>query len=72
MIEYTKVRVSLSLEILEGDDRGYYLEEQNKILMLKRNAKDGVIVPYSLTLDFITPNILRDLRTFKDVDEEGE
>lgn len=58
-----RAKVSIKLEIIEGEDTGYVLEETNHILNLERSRGSGnYIRPYRVTLDFVTPNILREAR----------
>lgn len=58
-----KAKVNLRVEIIEGEDAGYILEETNRLVDLQRNAKwPDEIKPYKLILEFVTPNILREAR----------
>lgn len=62
-----KVKIDLRLEIIEGEDSGYILEEKNKILNLVRPNEGEInpyINPYRLILDFITPNLTREWREY--------
>jgi len=57
-----KARVNLRVEILEGEDAGYVLEETNRLVDLQQNAApwNDKIVPYRVCVEFVTPDILRE------------
>lgn len=55
-----KAKIDLRVEILEGDDMGYVLEEQNRIVDLEKSNWSGLIEPYKVVVEFVTPNILRE------------
>lgn len=58
-----KAKVNLKVEILDGEDAGYILEETNKLVDLQRSKPypwNDVIKPYRITVEFVTPDILRD------------
>lgn len=59
MLDRIKAKVSLSVEVLEGDDEGYKFEESNKVVDLTRLTVPGHIVPYDLRLKFITPSCIQ-------------
>ena len=64
MFEYCKVRVSLKLEIIEGDDEGYREEFNNKVLELTRDLSvgDKFVEPYYLKVALMTPALERQQR----------
>ena len=58
-----KAKVNLRVEILDGEDAGYVLEETNKLVTLQRGIPypwDGTIVPYKIIVEFVTPDVLRE------------
>ena len=56
-----KAKVNLRVEILEGDDAGYVLEETNRIVDLQRQYPwNDLITPYRVCVEFVTPDILRE------------
>ena len=58
-----KAKVNLRVEILDGEDAGYVLEETNKLVDLQRGIPypcDDMIVPYKITVEFVTPDVLRE------------
>lgn len=56
-----KAKVDLRVEIVEGEDAGYVLQETNRLVDLQRNTSwPGSITPYKLILEFVTPDILRE------------
>ena len=58
-----RAKVDLRVEILDGDDAGYVLEEKNKVLDLDTRTPWGdVVAPYRVTVEFVTPNLLREWR----------
>lgn len=57
-----KAKVNLRVEIVEGQDAGYILEETNRLVDLQRSSWAGwpnQISPYRLTVEFITPESFR-------------
>ena len=51
-----KAKVNLRVEIVEGQDAGYILEETNRLVDLQRPSwGPGKISPYRLTVEFLTP-----------------
>ena len=62
MFEFTKVKVSVSLEIIEGEDKGFTFESRNKILELTRDITSDFVEPYYLKLALFTPAIEREQR----------
>lgn len=62
-----KAKVNLRVEIIEGEDAGYILEETNRLVDLQRNtAWPDFITPYKLILEFVTPNILREAHDIRE------
>ena len=58
-----KAVVNLRVEILEGEDAGYILEETNRLVDLQRGTPypwDDLITPYKICIEFVTPDILRE------------
>lgn len=58
--------VSLHVEILDGPDMGYTLDEQARCVMLERSCSKferGYINPYKLILEFVTPSVFEEART---------
>lgn len=58
-----KAKVNLRVEILEGEDAGYILEETNKLVDLQRGTPypwSDLIEPYRICVEFVTPDILRE------------
>ena len=55
-----KAKINLRVEILEGEDKGYVLEETNRVVDLQRSYPlNDIITPYKLQLEFVTPDLLR-------------
>ena len=55
-----KAKVSLRVEILEGEDAGYILEETNRLVDLQSAAPwNDLITPYRVSVEFVTPDLLR-------------
>jgi hypothetical protein len=59
-----KAKVNLRVEIVEGQDTGYILEETNRLVDLQRTSWGGYgypekISPYRLTIEFVTPECFR-------------
>ena len=55
-----RAKVNLKVEIIEGPDAGYILEETNRLIDLQRSVwPDNEITPYKIQVEFVTPNILR-------------
>ena len=58
-----KAKVNFRVEIIEGEDAGYILEETNRLVDFQRDVIwPNEIKPYKLILEFVTPNILREAR----------
>lgn len=57
-----KAKVNLRVEILEGEDAGYVLEETNRLVDLQRSAPYpyDFIRPYKICVEFVTPDVLRE------------
>ena len=55
-----KAKITLRVELLEGPDAGYMIEEQNRIVELKRMPYDHK--PYQVTVEFVTPDMFREWR----------
>ena len=70
-----KAKVNLRVEILDGEDAGYVLEETNRIVDLQDsqqgNPWNGLITPYRVTVEFVTPNLLRN-RNAREIDDEAQ
>ena len=61
-----RAKVDLRVEILEGEDAGYVLEEKNRVLDLNTQAQwSEALAPYQVTVEFVTPNLLREWRERK-------
>lgn len=57
-----KARISLNVEILDGPDKGYTLEENNRIVELSREIdKSEYFRPYRVQVEFMTPDIYREI-----------
>ena len=57
-----RAKVDLRVELLDGPDAGYVLSEENHIVELDDNHNFpnlDVIKPYRVTVEFVTPNLLR-------------
>lgn len=54
-----KAKISLRVEILEGEDIGYVLEEKNRVVELEERDYSPFINPYKVSVEFVTPNLLR-------------
>jgi len=57
-----KVKVDLRVEIIDGPDAGYVLEEKNRLLDLDRHGPrdwDNTIRPYTVSVDFFVPEYWR-------------
>lgn len=57
-----KAKVNLRVEIIEGQDAGYILEETNRLVDLQRSswaAWPREVCPYRLTVEFIAPESYR-------------
>ena len=66
-------RINLKLEIIDGPDTGYIIEETNKVINLERTEWGGTdFKPYKVTLEFVTPDIIRKKqeRYLKEDDDE--
>lgn len=63
-----KAKVNLTVEILDGPDKGYIIEEHNKVLNLVRDNTFAkyAIEPYQIHLEFVTPNIFREYHEAND------
>ena len=58
-----KAKVNLRVEILEGEDAGYVLEETNRLVDLQKGPHypgSDLIIPYRICVEFVTPDILRE------------
>ena len=58
--------VSLHVEVLDGPDKGYTLDEQARCVNLDRACprfEKGHINPYRICLEFVTPSIFEEART---------
>lgn len=55
-----KAKINLRVEIIEGEDTGYVLEETNRLIDLEEGYPwDNRITPYKVCVEFVTPNLLR-------------
>ena len=52
-------RINVKLEIIDGPDAGYILEETNKTINLTKSDWGFEKNPYKVTLEFFTPDIIR-------------
>lgn len=52
-----KARIDLRVEIVEGPDTGYVLQESNKLVELTQLNFDPR--PYRVTVEFVTPDLIR-------------
>ena len=60
-----RARIDLRVEILDGQDTGYILTEENRIVKLDEIHNipfPDRIRPYRVTVEFVTPNLLREAR----------
>ena len=60
-----RAKIDLRVELLDGQDAGYVLSEENRIVELDdiRNIPfPDMIKPYRVTVEFVTPNLLREGR----------
>lgn len=60
-----RAKIDLRVELLDGQDAGYVLSEENRIVELEdtRNFSfPEMITPYRVTVEFVTPNLLREAR----------
>lgn len=58
--------INLKVEIIEGPDKGYVLEENNRLINLSQGDEAlfySGVKPYELIVDFVTPDLLRRYRT---------
>lgn len=58
--------VSLHVEILDGPDRRYILDEQARCVDLGRvcpKFEKGHINPYRISLEFVTPSVFEEAKT---------
>ena len=70
-----KAIVNLRVEIIEGEDAGYVLEETNRLVDLQRGEPypwDDLITPYRICVEFVTPDVLREAHTRSGADVGGE
>ena len=70
-----KAKVNLRVEILEGEDAGYVLEETNRLVDLQRGTPYpwyDLIRPYRVCVEFVTPDILREAHNKRGADMGGE
>lgn len=56
-----KAKVNLRVEIIDGEDAGYILEETNRVVELQESFSEfpEAIKPYRITVEFITPDMIR-------------
>ena len=57
-----RAKINLRVEIIDGEDAGYVLEETNRLINLDRTewpAYDGTINPYKIQIEFVTPDLMR-------------
>lgn len=56
-----KAKVNLRVEILDGEDKGYILEETNRVVDLEDSNRDLLdrIIPHKITVQFVTPDQFR-------------
>lgn len=52
-----KARIDLRVEIVDGPDTGYVLQESNRLVELKQETFG--VRPYRVTVEFITPDLIR-------------
>lgn len=60
-----KAKIDLRVELLDGQDAGYVLTEENRIVELEHPNNfpfPDMIKPYRVTVEFVTPNLLREAR----------
>lgn len=60
-----KAVINLKVEIIEGPDKGYVLEEQNRLIDLEFDSDNLFytgVKPYKLNIYFVTPDLLRRYR----------
>lgn len=55
-----KAKITLRVELLDGPDAGYMIEEQNRVVDLTRLPYDHK--PYQVTVEFVTPDMYREWR----------
>lgn len=70
-----KAIVNLRVEILEGEDADYILEETNRLVDLQRGEPypwGDLIRPYRICVEFVTPDILREAHNRSGADVGGE
>ena len=63
-----KAKIDLRVELLDGQDAGYVLTEENRIVELDDNHNFpnlDVIRPYRVTVEFVTPNLLREKESIR-------
>lgn len=65
-----RAKINIRLEIIDGEDAGYILEESNKIIDLRKSNFGFGIEPYRVTLEFVTPNLLRERRALEESEED--
>lgn len=57
-----KAIVNLRVEIIEGEDKGYVLEETNRLIDLQQSdwpLHPQTLNPYKICVEFVTPSIFR-------------
>lgn len=55
-----KAKVNLRVEILDGEDKGYILQETNKLIDLQiPEGPTHILKPYKLCVEFVTPDMFR-------------
>lgn len=55
-----KAKITLKVELLDGPDAGYMIEEQNRIVEISRLPYEHR--PYQVTVEFVTPDMYREWR----------
>lgn len=55
-----KAKITLSVELLDGPDAGYIVEERNRVVEVNRLPYDHR--PYQITVEFVTPEMYREYR----------
>lgn len=67
-----RVKVDLRVEIVDGPDAGYVLEEKNRLLDLGGDGPrdwNNMMRPYSVCVDFFVPEYWRLRRPVPKIDE---
>lgn len=55
-----KAKITLNIELLDGPDAGYIIEERNRVVEVNRLPYDHK--PYQVTVEFVTPDMYREWR----------